>query len=253
MDDLLYEMIFKRRSFHVFRGAEGEAITSEELQHIQKKFKQFIPLDKDIKIDMQICSAGHTTCKRGQEYCLLLYSEKKDNYLQNIGYVGEQLDLYLASLNIGALWFGIGKADEPEKDNMEFVIMIAVRKVRENKFRKDMFKSKRKPVEEIWDGPYIGNAAGIARFAPSACNTQPWLVENREGCLLVFRYRKPGRRGIMPAHKVTYYNRIDMGIFLLFLELCLRHEKIQFERELFYDEGGEERKTLTAKYKYLKA
>ena len=57
----------------------------------------------------------------------------------------------------------------------------------------------------------------------------------------------------MPAHKVTYYNRIDMGIFLLFLELCLRHENIQFERELFYDEGGEERKTLMAKYKYLKA
>ena len=25
-----------------------------------------------------------TTCKRGQEYCILLYSEKKDNYLQNI-------------------------------------------------------------------------------------------------------------------------------------------------------------------------
>ena len=40
------------------------------------------------------------------EYChilvdtKLLYSEKKDNYLQNIGYLGEQLDLYLTSLNI---------------------------------------------------------------------------------------------------------------------------------------------------------
>ena len=31
------------------------------------------------------------TCKRGEEYCILLYSEKKDNYLQNIGYIGEQL------------------------------------------------------------------------------------------------------------------------------------------------------------------
>ena len=61
---------------------------------------------------MQILPADQTTCKRGQEYCILLYSEKKLNYLQNIGYIGEQLDLYLASMNIGALWFGIGKVEE---------------------------------------------------------------------------------------------------------------------------------------------
>lgn len=34
---------------------------------------------------------------------------KNDNYLQNVGYLGEQLDLYLVSKNIGTLWFGIGK------------------------------------------------------------------------------------------------------------------------------------------------
>ena len=33
--------------------------------------------------------------KRGQEYCILFYSEKKENYLQNIGYLGEQLDFIL--------------------------------------------------------------------------------------------------------------------------------------------------------------
>ena len=33
-------------------------------------------------------------------------------YLQNIGYLGEQLDLYLVSKNIGTLWFGIGKVEE---------------------------------------------------------------------------------------------------------------------------------------------
>ena len=46
----------------------------------------------------------------------LLYSEKKDNYLQNIGYIGEQLDLYLVSKNIGTLWFGIGKVKEKQLD-----------------------------------------------------------------------------------------------------------------------------------------
>ena len=51
----------------------------------------------------------------------------------------------------------------------------------------------------------------------------------------------------MPAAMVTYYNRIDMGIFLLFLELCLAHEGIDFERKLIPDTGDGEN-TLIAVY-----
>ena len=118
-------------------------------------------------------------------------SEKKDNYLQNIGYLGEQLDLYLVSKNIGTLWFGIGKVKEKNLDGLDFVIMIAISKVdSEDKFRKDMFKSKRKNLEEIWSGDHFLNIANIVRFAPSACNTQPWLVESKEKELKVYRYKK---------------------------------------------------------------
>lgn len=53
---------------------------------------------------MKIVPAEKTTCKRGQQYCILLYSEKKENYLQNIGYLGEQLDLYLVSKCGFGLW-----------------------------------------------------------------------------------------------------------------------------------------------------
>ena len=53
----------------------------------------------------------------------------------------------------------------------------------------------------------------------------------------------------MPADKVAYYNRIDMGIFLCFLELCLKHEKIAFERKLFEDMSDDEREeTAFAEY-----
>ena len=88
-------------------------------------------------------------------------------------------------------------------DNLEYVIMISVAKIPEepeNRFRKDIFKSKRKDLSEIWSGETL-NVAEIVRFAPSACNSQPWLVKN-DGELLVYRYKKPGKRGIMPADKV---------------------------------------------------
>ena len=66
-------------------------------------------------------------------------------------------------------------------------------------------------TDEIWSGDTMG-VAEIVRFAPSACNTQPWIVENKDNTLTVFRYKQPGKRGIMPADKVSFYNRIDIGI-----------------------------------------
>ena len=245
MNESQYQMIFKRKSFHLFRDIEE--IRQDELECIESEFRRCKPLFPETKVDMKIVPANQTTCKRGQEYCILLYSEKKDSYLSNIGYIGEQLDLYLASLNIGALWFGIGKTDEPEYNGLDFVIMIAIAKMPQNKFRKDMLKSKRKPLYEVWHGEHYCNIGNIARFAPSACNTQPWIVEAVQDSLSVFRYKKPGKRGIMPAAMVTHYNRIDIGIFLLFLELCLKHEGIGFERILLPDTGDEE-KTLIAVY-----
>lgn len=247
MEALFYQMIFKRKSFHLFK--ETMPISETELQAIENMYQKCKPLVSDIKTEMKIVPADQTTCKRGQEYCILLYSEKRDRYLQNIGYIGEQLDLYLASLGIGTLWFGIGKTEKPVPEGMDFVIMIAIAKVAEDKFRKDMFKSKRKPLQEIWVGEPLPEVGDIVRFAPSACNTQPWLVEYSKGKLEVFRYKKPGKRGIMPAHKVIYYNQIDMGIFLLFLELCLTHQKIPFERTLYTDsQEANAENTLAAVY-----
>lgn len=244
---LFYDMIFRRKSFHIFK--ETQRITPSELKDIVDKYKTFKPLVSDIKTDIRIVLAEETTCKRGAEFCILLYCEKKDNYLQNIGYIGEQLDLYLASLDIGALWFGIGKVEETEYNGLDFVIMIAIAKMPRDKFRKDMFKSKRKPLTEIWQGDYYQDIGNIARFAPSACNTQPWKVEARENGLVIYRYKKPGKRGIMPADKVAYYNRIDIGIFLMFIELCFKHSGVDFDRTLFIDNNDDtSEEVLVAKY-----
>lgn len=247
---LFYDMIYKRKSFHLFRNIGTERISDKELQDIEEIYGTLTPLCSEIKTAIRIVPASETTCRRGQEYCILLYSEKKEGYLQNIGYLGEQLDLYLVSRNIGTLWFGIGKVEEQLFEGLDFVIMIAISKINdEKKFRKDMFKSKRKPLDEIWNGQLVTGVSDVVRFAPSACNTQPWLVENIGNELRVFRYKKPGKRGIMPAAQVSYYNRIDIGIFLCFMDLCLVHEKIVYERVLHEDLGEEAEKTLTATYK----
>lgn len=132
--------------------------------------------------------------------------------------------------------------------DLNYVIMISIAKMPAEKFRKEMFKSKRKPLDEIWTGESM-NVAEIVRFSPSACNTQPWIVHNSGEELLIYRFKKPGKRGIMPMDKVSYYNKIDMGIFLYMLETCLNHENISFERTLFADASDDNiEKTLIARY-----
>ena len=250
MKSELYEMIFKRKSFHLFRNIGKEHITNEELKDIEEYFYTLKPLMDDIKVKIKIVKDS-TTCRRGQEYCILFYSENKENYLQNIGYLGEQLDLYLVSKNIGTLWFGIGKVEEKVLDGLDYVIMIAIAKVdSDDKFRKDMFKSKRKELGETWFGEKYKEIGNITRFSPSACNSQPWITEEEDNKLVVYRYKKKGKRGIMPIDKVNYYNKIDIGIYMFFLEICLKKNKVEFEREIYIDNCNDEtEKNLNAVYK----
>ena len=248
MKEQYYETVFKRKSFHLFRGVGDDKITQEELDGIKKAYADFEKLYPETNTAIRIVPADKVNFKRDAEYCILIYSEKKENYLMNAGYVGEQLDLWLVKHNIGSLWYGIGKSNEPTYNGMDFVIIIAIRKVSdETKFRKDMFKAKRKPLDEVWSGDGLG-VADIARFAPSACNTQPWYVENKNGELTVFRYKKPGKRGIMPADAVSYFNRIDIGIYLCILEICMEKNGIGYDRELFTDDGGDAELTKVAVY-----
>ena len=241
-----YKQIFKRKSFHFFK--EREEISDNEIKDLNEFIKNVKRLDNDIKTNIIIVPEQETTCKRGGQYCILFYSEKKNEYLRNIGYIGEQIDLYLASQNIGALWYGIGKPQNMQIEGLDFVIMISIAKMPEEKFRKDMFKSKRKPLSEIWNGNTLG-IAEIVRFTPSACNSQPWIVENAGEELLIYRYKKPGKRGIMPADKVRYYNKIDIGIFLFFLEVCLENENYSYEKVLYEDITDDNvEQTLIAKY-----
>lgn len=50
-DNKLYEMIFKRKSFHLFRNIGNEHITAEEIKDIENEFTKLIPLVEDIKLN----------------------------------------------------------------------------------------------------------------------------------------------------------------------------------------------------------
>ena len=53
----------------------------------------------------------------------------------------------------------------------------------------------------------------------------------------------------MPKDKVIYYNQIDIGIFLCFLELCLEKNNIEYNRDVYVEENHDNEKNLIARYK----
>ena len=87
-----YKQIFKRKSFHIFKNTD--TLTDSEIQGLKDFIKTVKPLNPEIKTEICIVPESETTCKRGGQYCILFYSEIKDEYLRNIGYMGEQIDLY---------------------------------------------------------------------------------------------------------------------------------------------------------------
>ena len=53
----------------------------------------------------------------------------------------------------------------------------------------------------------------------------------------------------MPADKVSFYNRIDMGIFICYMDICLEHIGVDFEKKLYSDNDNDNEWTLNAEYK----
>jgi hypothetical protein len=223
----LYQTIYTRKSIRQYHP--DLSISACELEEIKNQLTTLTPLIPDIRVQMVIVEREKTTAKRG-EYCLLLYSEKKPHYLLNAGYLLEQMDLFLTSKNIGVCWYGIAKTKDKKVDGLDYVIMLAFGKSQAADFRKDICEFNRKSLAKIWCGPFDEEVKTAVRLTPSACNSQPWFFESEKNLLKVYRTKKI--KSVIPARFLSYFNAIDMGIVLCFLEIALLQRKITFQRNI---------------------
>ena len=232
----LYPMLFRRKSFHLLRGLGGASLTGRDLADLEDAYSRFTPLDPEIKTAIRIVPAKKMPYKLGQECCIYFYSEKKENYLQNIGFLGAQMELYCVSHQIASLWFGIGKTKEKSLDGLDFVIMMALHKAPDSSvFRTEISDAKRKSTEQLWHGEPLDGITEVVRYAPSSMNSQPWLVEREGRSLDVYRVKPSGLKALGSG-----FNRLDMGIFLCHLCLCLEHQGIGYRMTVHKDRDENE-------------
>ncbi|MBQ3054564.1 MAG: nitroreductase [Oscillospiraceae bacterium] len=179
---------------------------------IQDALCDLTPLHPEISVEFRTLKKAEvrSICRFLPPQIIAAYSERKDGYLENIGFLLQQVDLRLQKQGIGVCWIGLGKPTVPNPHDKEFVILLAVGTPNgEIKRSKDEFA--RKSMHEISDQP--DPRLEPARFAPSAVNSQPWYFAHDGEILHVYRV-SPARPKALTLGRM---NQIDMGIALCHL------------------------------------
>jgi len=142
-----------------------------------------VPLVADIKVYVRVL-ASHEVKNRKAKYCIGFYSEDKPLALENVGFIGQQLDLILQSQGIATCWWGMKKPKKEFKkvDGLDCFITMMAGMATKDESRQYPEGFKRKAAEDIIVGDVSAECATdkfveAVRVAPSAVNRQPWLVE----------------------------------------------------------------------------
>ena len=195
----LKEQIFVRKSCRKYLDEEIE------MDMIHDFISKAKPLNDEIHYYYEILTPDNLNIRTrwSAPYYLALFSEKKDNYLENIGFIFQQVSLFMQSIGIGSCWVGLASV---KGKNPDFVIAISFGK--SDDLTRDLSGFKRKRLSEISDFEY--DVLIPARLAPSAINSQPWYFKHSDDGFDVYQVKQ----NILKRQVLKKWNPIDVGIAL---------------------------------------
>ena len=172
-------------------------------------------------------------------YYIIISAQKADGYLENAGFMAEQLVIRLVEKGIGSCYCGMAKPASGASIAQEYCITLALgypsakEQWREGE---DQFKRKELPKLLIGDkeNDFLEPFVRFARLAPSAVNMQPVVWEMDGTTLKVFR--KPPK-----LSKMDKMQRIDTGIALAHVFMYAAEKGYHID---FYKDGNTEKEKL---------
>lgn len=237
-------------------------LKEEQVKEIKSYIGSCKRLVSDIEIDIRFMDnnavyqqldgfAGYKGHMINAPHYIIILSENKDNYIENSGYIGEEVCLKAKELEIGSCWITFEKSKTvieklsiiTDKEvtgiialgydlNVNSKTVMNAVKTGENYSKADMKvvstgASNRLGLEEVVYMNEWGNHATVseleeralleafscATLAPSALNRQPWrfIVSNGTVILAV---RQDDQSN-------TYEQKIDAGIVMLYFEAII--------------------------------
>lgn len=250
----LFEAIYKRSSVRKYKD---EPLAHGLLKQVEELIHSVPQLDETISMKIHLVEDGSKIKNiskgiigsYGKIYAphyLVVTSEEKPWFMENVGFSLEYLVLKLTTLNLGTCWIGGFIKKNLLKDIIELpknhipVIVISLgyplnpdgfktRDLRNNlledidpdpeKYADSTAKlvaaTKRKEIHEIISGELDETWLSImdaVRHAPSAINSQPWRFVKEGNIIHLY-----GVKRLKIAQTLEYINKIDLGIALCHL------------------------------------
>ena len=214
------EVIRKRKSVRKYDAAPLDAAT---LENVQAYIGGVKPLYPEIRYSIEIANKTKGIFNVIAPHYLIFRSEEKDGAYENIGYIGQQLDLYFSSSGIGSCWLGAAKPIDKEESALPHVISMSFGNPAEPLHRAPS-DFKRKPLSEISEGS--DERLEAARLAPSAVNAQNWFFAAGNGKILCYRKKSGSPLGFI----YSKLHCIDMGIALC--HIAEESSDFRFQKEV---------------------
>ena len=194
------EIIRKRKSIRKYDLAPLDAGV---LETVRSRIETLVPLCPGINYSVEIVNKTKGIFSVKAPHYLIFGSEEKDVAYENIGFIGQQMDLFFSGSGLGSCWLGSSK---PEKaSGLPFVIAMSFGKPAEPPHR-ELPDFNRKPPAEISEGS--DSRLEAARLAPSAMNAQNWYFIAENGNIRCYRKNANHPLGFI----YDKMHRIDMGI-----------------------------------------
>jgi len=223
----LYDYIWKRKST---RKYDMTPLEPELLEKIIRFAENLKPLYSGIEIAFAITSSIKSIKPIKAPHYFIISSKKSYGCFENVGFMFQQMDLYLSSLGLGSCWLGMGKPVASFKTKLPHIITLAFGKAAGSPHREPT-ELKRKSLAAISKG--LDDRLEAARVAPSAMNNQNWFFGASNGKIDVY-YKKA------TIAVFTKLNKIDIGIALCHLFIATEHsgEKFVFSTDSIEHKKG---------------
>ncbi len=216
----LYDAIFKRKSI---RDYDQTPIDSNRLEEISRNLQSLKPLLADIKTEFKIISPNQVTRKinNNAPHYIAAFSEAKDAYKINMGFMLQQMDLYFSTTGLGSCWLGIPQPTKEVKEssNLEFIALMSFGNPKETLHRTSASEFHRKPLSDITNIEGANDLLEAARLAPSAVNLQNWYFTGNKNTIHAYS----SKAGFLRSMVGGGHFPVNMGIALYHLKLATEH------------------------------
>jgi len=210
------EIIRKRKSIRKYDPSPLDAAAMEAVRAQIAKVRPLYP-GIEYRIDFVSKTKGLFNVKA--PHYLVFSSEEKDGACENIGFIGQQLDLFFSGAGLGSCWLGVSRPDAGVSTALAFVASMSFGNPAEPLHRA-VSDFKRKELSAISEG--TDERLKAARLAPSGMNSQNWYFVAVDGC--IHCYRKKTLLGFS-----SKMGRIDMGIALC--HIAVESDGFSFAKE----------------------